>query len=477
MKRIDILPDDVLLGIFDFYVDTISQPYDSSDPYILQSEIEEWQLLVQVCRRWRSLVLGSPHRLNLRLYCGLETPAKDALDVWPPLPLIVCDNLISPLADPSNVFAALEQSNRVCQVDLELSAWGLEVVASHIMQVPFPELTDLRLSSNIEYIDDPMVVPDSFLSGSVPPRLRILTLDNIPFPGLPKLLSSATHLVHLYLRYIPPTGYISPEAMAALVSSLSSLRILCLKFQFFQYLLDRGSQILPPPKRFILPALDEFLFTGDSDYFEDFVTFIDARQLDEMHITFFNQIHSHYPRLARFINRTSTPSALYKAQIQLDCWNISVALLARSKTIKIEFLYPEPSRRLSSVIQICNSSLDPLSAVEDLYIGLQHKDLVWEGNPVENTLWLQILLPFIAVKNLYLSKGFMPSIAATLHEVAERGITEVLPSLQNIFVEGLESSGPFHENIGHENIGQFVTARQLSGRPVAISVWSDGEDE
>jgi hypothetical protein len=78
---------------------------------------------------------------------------------------------------------------------------------------------------------------------------------------------------------------------------------------------------------------------------------------------------------------------------------------------------------------------------------------------------LQLLLPFTAVMNLYLYKEFAPSIAAALQELAGAGITEVLPSLQNIFVEKLELSGPFQENIG-----QFVAARQLSGRPIAIFV-------
>ena len=462
MKRIDILSDDVLLEIFGFYVDTTSQPYES---YIFKSRIEAWQSLVQVCRRWRSLVLGSPRRLNLRLYCGPETPAQDTLDVWPPLPLIVRGILTS--SDPSNVLAALNQSNRVCQVDLELGRWQfIEVLP--MMQVPFPELTDLRLSTDI---DDPIIIPDSFLGGSAP-RLRMLTLQNIPFPGLPKLLPSATHLIHLCLRYIPHTGYISPQEMIALLSVLSNLRKLCLKFKSFHYLPYQESQIHPPPKHSILPALEEFLFNGVTEYLEDFVTFIGAPQVYKIDIYFFNQTSSHYPQLAKFINRTSKLCALDKAHVEFDDWSTTVALLARYKTIEIKTYCNERNWRLSSVVQICNSSLDPLSTVEDLYIGLQHKELVWKENPVENTLWLQILLPFIAVKNLYLSKGFMPSIAATLHEVAERGITEVLPSLQNIFVEGLESSGPFQENIG-----QFVTARQLSGRPVAISVWSDGEDE
>jgi hypothetical protein len=51
------------------------------------------------------------------------------------------------------------------------------------------------------------------------------------------------------------------------------------------------------------------------------------------------------------------------------------------------------------------------------------------------------LLPFTAVKNLFLHKEFVP-------------------------VEGLEPSEPLQENIG-----QFVAARQLSGCPIAISVW------
>ena len=39
-------------------------------------------------------------------------------------------------------------------------------------------------------------------------------------------------------------------------------------------------------------------------------------------------------------------------------------------------------------------------------------------------------------------------------------------SLQNIFVEGLELSGPFQENIR-----QFVAARQLSDHSITTSVW------
>jgi len=67
------------------------------------------------------------------------------------------------------------------------------------------------------------------------------------------------------------------------------------------------------------------------------------------------------------------------------------------------------------------------------------------------------------VKNLYLSKKFAVCIAFALQEPLGARATEVLPSLQNIFVDAPEPLGHFRENFR-----QFVTARQLSGHPVAI---------
>jgi hypothetical protein len=183
MKRIDVLPDDVLLGVFDFYVPGVDMsPWDDEGG---KTGKEAWQLLVHVCRRWRSLVLGSPRRLNLRLYCTPETPAKDTLDTWPALPIIVQGHVDSSSVT-DNITAALGQSNRVCHVSLSsssLAGWKLEEVLAQ-MHVPFPELTFLRL---ISHDGTPPVIPDSFLGGSVP-RLQYFALGGIPFPGLPKLL-------------------------------------------------------------------------------------------------------------------------------------------------------------------------------------------------------------------------------------------------------------------------------------------------
>ena len=357
-----------------------------------------------------------------------------------------------------NIIAALRQSNRVCEIDLDVPSWRCwEVPAGRLlgkvlvpMQVPFPELTALRFKSDIP-------IPDSFLGGSAP-RLQHCQLIGIPLPELPKWLLSATHLVSLKLSHF---GYISPEAVVALISVLSSLRTFTLQFNYHQFYPGWESRSLPPPKRSILPALHNFIFEGVIEYLEDLVTRIDTPQLDILNVTFFNRINFDCPQLTQFINCTPKIRALDEVHVQFPY------VILRYRTFRTGFCNllicitsSEPNRQLSSIGQVCNSSLHLLSTVEDLHF---KQSLRWNKDAIENALWLQFLLPYTAVKNLYLSKEFVPSIGAALQELVGARITEVLPRLQNIFVEVPEPLGPFQDVFG-----QFVTARQLSGHPVAI---------
>ena len=227
------------------------------------------------------------------------------------------------LQNADNIIAALGQSNRVCEVFLmDLADWQMEKVLA-TMQVPFPELTKLGFWLNNER----PAIPDSFLDGSAP-RLLHFELDGVPFPGLPSLLLSANHLVHLELYNIPPSGYISSEAMVTPLSVLTSLETLILQFQPLRppSFPGWGSQILPPRKRSILPALDRFYFQGVTNYLEDLVTFFDAPQLETLDATFFNQINFNCPRLARFINCTEILSAPNEAHVQFGHGSVIVKL-------------------------------------------------------------------------------------------------------------------------------------------------------
>ena len=108
----DMLPDDVLLEIFDFHVIV----------RVHLKDVEAWQSLVHVCQRWRRLVFGPPRRLNLRLFCATETQTRmrDTLDIWPALPLVGL--IIRGSASPEeldNIIAVLELNNRVCDIGID----------------------------------------------------------------------------------------------------------------------------------------------------------------------------------------------------------------------------------------------------------------------------------------------------------------------------------------------------------------------
>src|SRR5260370_24195108 len=174
-----------------------------------------------------------------------------------------------------NIVVALGPSNCVCEVDVWDADQGqLEKILA-AMHVPFPELTKLQLDG-LDSRDETTlpVIPDSFLGGSLP-RLRVIKLSGIPCPGLPKLLLSATHLVELCLSNIPHSGYFSPEAMVALLSTLSSLEKLRLRFQSPQSHPDLESRRPPPLKRSVIPSLTQFIFKGVMAYLEHRLTCFD----------------------------------------------------------------------------------------------------------------------------------------------------------------------------------------------------------
>ena len=448
-----MLPDDVLLEIFDHYL--VEDPFRENDADV-------WQLLVHVCRRWRSVVFGSPRRLNLRLVCTPTTPVRDTLDIWPALPLLIYGDVSISGAD--NIIAALERSDRVCLIDLDIGSLQLEYV-SMTMQVPFPKLTDLSLTLKDGTAS---IIPDSFLGGFAT-RLRFLYLNTIPFPGLPKLLSSATYLVDLRLSNIPHSGYISPQAMVACLSALTSLKEISLEFQSPLSHPDWENRRPPPPARSVLPALTSFWFKGVSEYMEDLVARIDTPRLDYLYMAFFNQIDFNTPQLIQYILRTPTFKAPDEACVVFHSHAAWVKLLRRSVsdgTLRVIILCREPDWQLSSLAQVCTWSLPPPSTVEILYI-YKHQffELDWQGD-IKKTQWLELLRPFAAVKKLCISKEYVSHIILALQELVGDNRTEVLPSLQNVFLEELQPSGPIRKSIE-----QFISARQLSSNPVAVSLW------
>ncbi len=106
-----MLPDGVLLGIFDFRVCEVDNKV-------------EWETLVHVCRRWRPIVFAARRRLNLRLRSphSRNTCKGDVgqlLDIWPALPISIWAFGFDADEEEDNVIAALRHKVRVCEIFVE----------------------------------------------------------------------------------------------------------------------------------------------------------------------------------------------------------------------------------------------------------------------------------------------------------------------------------------------------------------------
>ena len=441
-----MVPDVVLLEIFHFYV---NDGHGRIDP---EAWYAKWYTLVHVCRKWRNVVFGSPRRLKLRLCCTARTPVRETIDAWPLLPIFVWGSGHETWG-VDNISAALEHNDRIRHLDLkDFPSSQMERVFT-AMQQPFPKLHYLVLYSQSET----EVVPALFLGGSAP-RLRLLQLESIPFPGLPKLLLSATHLVELILFDIPHSGYFSPEAIVTGLSALTSLRFLRIDFKSPRSRPDRRRR--PPPlTRTLLPALTSFMFQGASEYLDDLVARIDAPLLNRLDMTFFHQLIFNTPQLTQFISRTPKFKACDDAIVQFSGRSVQVSTIDEALVLAISC--GQSDWQLSSVAQVCGSIFIP--AIEHLYIReAKYSPLSWQDD-IETGQWLELLHRLSALKDLHISPEFTPRIAPTLEELVGGRVTEVLPALQTLFLKETPPSDV------QKSIDKFVASRELVGHPISVS--------
>ena len=396
------------------------------------------------------------------------------LNIWPELPIYVMYNDTVTVVEDSteNAMAALKLKGSISRIGLTVKSGSVWEKIAAVMQDPFPILEYLTLEWDFDMIP---VISDSFLGGSAP-HLRDLSLHGILFPALPNLLlSAANNLVDLVLGDIPHSGYISPEAMVTYISVLTQLESLSLGFRSPRSCPDKAGRFPPQLTRTLLPALTCLSFKGVTEYLEDFVSRIDVPLLESTHITFFNQLVFDIVHFPNLVCRTKKFTALDQAHVFLDSSSIEIRLSLKSRTIDpiwldLEISCEQVDWQLSALVQVCNLCLaSTLPSLECLSIyGDQSSSRHWRDD-IENTQWLELLGPFAAVKDLYLSKEVALHVASSLKELSKERVTEVLPALQNIFIDGLEPSG-----LVQEVLHKFVTARgrQVSSLPVAVHSWA-----
>jgi hypothetical protein len=454
---IDTLADDVLLYVFDFYLAETS-------------DVEAWHTLAHVCQRWRILVFRSPRRLNLQIACTDETQVREKLDVWPALPIVISGKCNSQTCH-DNIIAILEHHDRVCQIELSLM-WELEDIFE-ALEEPFPELTVLKLHST--QTPDPIFsYSGQHLGGTT--HLRSLSLTCIPIFGLQNLLLSSTDLIDLRLMEIPISVFNSPDEMVTALSALTRLQILHLGPEFDEFHPDWENRRLPLPTRTVLPSLIELKFEGVIEYLDDFMARIDTPLLNHLDIVVSFHLNRvivlNAPQILRFISHIPKfQEALSEAHIGIDSdkfkiWINFLSTRTSSYALKLKILCIEPEWQFPLLAQFCRSPFFPFPTLEYLYIdGGTYSRQRWREN-TENTGWLELLQPFSSAKNLYLTKNFALRIAPALEELGGEMVTEVLPALENVFIEKFQLYGPVYKAFRN-----FAATRQLSSHPIVISDW------
>jgi hypothetical protein len=303
-----------------------------------------------------------------------------------------------------------------------------------------------------------LALADIFFNGSAP-NLQHLTLYGI---SIPRRLGSATHLRSLQLRDIPNSGYIPPETMVTTLSALPQLKSLAITFQSPTPQPRRRNRPVPPPIRFVLPALTLLEFKGVSEYFEVLTARIDAPLLESFAVAFFHQLVFDIPQIIRFFGHQD----LFRSP--------SLTLhIDPTSHAHIDFSGPPASYRrwnlrckrldwqVFSIAQICSQILSLRSSVESLNItSYSHSDFSSEDE-IDPTLWHQILHSFPSVQSLEISELLIAAVLPPL--TGQQPTADVLPSLHSLSVLGKS------HKTAEQVIQSFIAARQQSGRPVTVS--------
>ncbi len=198
--------------------------------------------------------------------------------------------------------------------------------------------------------------------------------------------------------------------MATSISALTSLESLVLEIRHPSS--PYGIRRPPPPpltsSRSILSILATIWFKGSNGYLEEILARIDAPRLNVMYITFSYHITFDTRRLFQFISRSPTLTTPEKSYIDFDSKLIVVRFPSPSQTSDADLLTVEIQYAgLPQLVRLCASSfkLPPVSTLEDLYIHHSYTPRPnWQDYIFFNRLWLELVQPFAAVKNLYLSE-------------------------------------------------------------------------
>ena len=451
-RGIEILPDIVLLEIFDFYrLDATTRS---------GGRLWKWYHLTHVCQKWRHIISTSPRRLDLRIFCHNRTPIE-YLHVWPTLPLAVSFKAMpKSILMPKNITAALCHLDRIWQVEFYVTS-SMIIPLAEAIQKPWQALESISIT--VEDASGASIpVRNAFLGGCAP-HLKEIKLDGISYPlsKLRQVLLSTNNLVELRLSKIPNALYFSPDDLVTSLSTLVRLKSLSIGFYFTTFH-PPPSVTHPPSRRTTLPSLTYLDFHAASEYLENFMARINSPALSKITVRLFSQISFEIPQFCQFTLRPNALGSPTWVAVTHSTELVSVSLiLGGNEHCVLGTSCRRLDWQLSFVTEILTQLSPLLSNVRSLTI--QKGDELPSMEDIDSAQWLELFRPFTHVTLVRVSEEqLVPSIVQAL--VTEDMNTAVLPELFSLHLEEYSDTPSTVEAAE-----QFVATRRLSGHRVFLS--------
>ncbi|KAF8490533.1 hypothetical protein F5888DRAFT_1808005 [Russula emetica] len=475
---IHILDNDSLLNIFHFYRPAPSSlgENDADAVEILGganwNHERWWYSLVQVCRRWRYLVLESAPFLGISLLCTYGTPVADMLAHLPCLPLIIdyldpYDDLT--VDDELGIILALWHCDRVRRIRLMQPVPVLQRLLM-ILQGEFPNLEYLFIEQHPYYWPEAehstfVNIPKTFRA----PRLRYLVVMGLQISIGSPLFKTIGNSVALELR-ISFIGYLHPNI---LLQQLSVVRQRETPGNTFDHHLpsddiDRQSLQRATMRR-VTPYLRRFGFQGANAYLETLLPRVATRLLERLQLYFFNQLIYLIPRRREFMRTVEIPRlksvmlTFLKDHSRVDAFSPDELWNLRNYIFSMGLSSRYLDWQVAHTAQVVHMLRTVFSEVERLQLRYDRHTvpISSEGNDeADRTQWRKLLRTFGNANTLGIDYGLIWQLSRSLQPGEGESPMDLLPELQRISYSTFEPSD--------DVFAQFVDACQKAGRHVTV---------
>jgi hypothetical protein len=421
-----------------------------------------WYKFVQVCQRWRYLILASSSHLHLSLLCTRGTPVADMLTHSPPLPLIIYNNDPNrdiTAGDEEGIMLALQYRDRIRRIYLYLPIPSLQKLIS-AMDNEFPMLEYMLMAPPAKH-NTQLTIPLTFRA----PQLGHLALDHFTSLIGSPFLTSATGLITLLLGWIHPSIYPHPNHLLQSLSLLPQLETLEISFLSAVPSREIESQLLHTPitTHITLSNFRHFSFQGISAYLEALLPQIITPRLEILDVQFFNQPRFSVPHLLQFMRTTED---LRFSKVRFLFYREAVVVRVyppvenAPNNFYLEIACEHLDWQVSSLAQIFHFLRPLFSDLIDLTLDYREHNLSMEWhNQADRTLWRELLGSFGGVKTLRVHKGLVAELSRSLTLDGEPPL-EILPELKELVCP----AGTVDDN----TFAAFIHDREVAGQPVSL---------